>query len=54
MYDPRSDCDARERDGNSRERKRFDFFVRQLLGVTPPSWNVAAPADRQPGRTSAN
>ena len=31
------------------ERKRFDFFVRQLLGVTPPSWNEAAPADRQPG-----
>ena len=31
------------------ERKRFDFFVRQLLGVTPPSWNDAAPADRQPG-----
>jgi len=21
------------------ERKRFDFFVRQLLGVTPPSWS---------------
>jgi hypothetical protein len=36
------------------ERKRFDFFVRQLLDVTPPSWNDAAPADRQPGRTSAN
>jgi cephalosporin-C deacetylase-like acetyl esterase len=21
------------------ERKRFDFFVRHLLGVTPPAWN---------------
>jgi len=21
------------------ERKRFDFFVQQLLGVTPPAWN---------------
>ena len=20
------------------ERKRYDFFVRNLLGVTPPSW----------------
>ena len=24
------------------ERKRFDFFVRHLLGVTPPDWNAAA------------
>ena len=21
------------------EHKRFDFFVRHLLGVTPPKWN---------------
>ena len=21
------------------EHKRFDFFVRNLLGVTPPKWN---------------
>jgi dipeptidyl aminopeptidase/acylaminoacyl peptidase len=27
------------------ERKRFDFFVRHLLGVAPPPWNdVSAPA----------
>jgi hypothetical protein len=27
------------------ERKRFDFFVRHLLGVSPPSWNeTSAPA----------
>jgi dipeptidyl aminopeptidase/acylaminoacyl peptidase len=26
------------------ERKRFDFFVRHLLGVSPPSWNDAPPA----------
>jgi dipeptidyl aminopeptidase/acylaminoacyl peptidase len=25
------------------ERKRFDFFVRHLLGVSPPSWNDMAP-----------
>jgi dipeptidyl aminopeptidase/acylaminoacyl peptidase len=25
------------------ERKRFDFFVRHLLGVSPPSWNDTAP-----------
>jgi len=29
------------------ERKRFDFFVRSLLGVTPPSWNDAAPPATQ-------
>ncbi|MPZ20528.1 MAG: prolyl oligopeptidase family serine peptidase, partial [Luteitalea sp.] len=25
--------------GDYGERKRFDFFVRHLLGVTPPAWN---------------
>ncbi len=25
------------------ERKRYDFFVRHLLGQTPPSWNETAP-----------
>jgi dipeptidyl aminopeptidase/acylaminoacyl peptidase len=25
------------------ERKRYDFFVRHLLGQAPPSWNDAAP-----------
>jgi hypothetical protein len=36
------------------ERKRFDFFVRHLLGVTPPSWNDPPPASAPPtGRQSA-
>jgi dipeptidyl aminopeptidase/acylaminoacyl peptidase len=26
--------------GTYGERRRFDFFVRHLLGVTPPDWNV--------------
>jgi hypothetical protein len=25
--------------GTYGERKRYDFFVQQLLGVTPPAWN---------------
>jgi dipeptidyl aminopeptidase/acylaminoacyl peptidase len=25
------------------ERKRFDFFVQHLLGLTPPAWNQVAP-----------
>ncbi len=29
--------------GTYGERKRFDFFVRHLLGVSPPSWNDTAP-----------
>jgi dipeptidyl aminopeptidase/acylaminoacyl peptidase len=24
--------------GNYGERKRYDFFVKHLLGVTPPAW----------------
>jgi dipeptidyl aminopeptidase/acylaminoacyl peptidase len=32
------------------ERKRFDFFVRELLGVRPPSWNETA----APPATSAS
>jgi Prolyl oligopeptidase family len=26
------------------DRKRFDFFVQHLLGVTPPSWSRSAAA----------
>ena len=30
------------------ERKRYDFFVRNLLGVEPPDWNASdAPPERQ-------
>jgi dipeptidyl aminopeptidase/acylaminoacyl peptidase len=32
------------------ERKRFDFFVRHLLGVTPPAWNESP----RPPPTSAS
>ena len=32
------------------ERKRFDFFVRHLLGVTPPAWNESP----RPPTTSAS
>ena len=30
------------------ERKRFDFFVRHLLGVSPPAWNDAAAPSTEP------
>ena len=33
------------------ERKRFDFFVRHLLGVTPPAWNRTATTSEAPSRT---
>jgi dienelactone hydrolase len=36
------------------ERKRFDFFVTQLLGKTPPTWNSVAPAAAPATPTSAN
>lgn len=29
--------------GDYWERKRADFFVRELLGVTPPDWNTVTP-----------
>ena len=34
------------------DRKRFDFFVQHLLGVTPPSWNRTStmPTDHVPQR----
>jgi hypothetical protein len=28
--------------GDYGERRRMDFFVRYLLGVTPPDWNGGA------------
>ena len=34
------------------ERKRFDFFVRTLLGVTPPSWNDTPARAQDPPKTS--
>jgi hypothetical protein len=27
--------------GEYGERKRFDFFVRHLMGRSPPDWNAA-------------
>jgi len=32
------------------DRKRFDFFVQHLLGVTPPAWNRPARASTDQGR----
>jgi dipeptidyl aminopeptidase/acylaminoacyl peptidase len=31
------------------DHKRFDFFMRSLRGVMPPSWNDAPPARQTPG-----
>jgi dipeptidyl aminopeptidase/acylaminoacyl peptidase len=36
------------------DRKRFDFFVQHLLGVTPPAWNRTRPADTAPAPTQAS
>jgi dipeptidyl aminopeptidase/acylaminoacyl peptidase len=33
------------------EHKRYDFFARHLLGVTPPDWKVLEGATRKPGST---
>jgi dipeptidyl aminopeptidase/acylaminoacyl peptidase len=32
------------------ERKMYDFFVRSLLGATPPDWNKPEPAASGPGK----
>jgi hypothetical protein len=32
------------------ERKRFDFFVQHLLGVTPPAWNEIDKAEKTEGQ----
>jgi dipeptidyl aminopeptidase/acylaminoacyl peptidase len=32
------------------ERKMYDFFVRSLLGATPPEWNRPAPGDARPAK----
>jgi hypothetical protein len=29
--------------GRYGDRKRYDFFVRHLLGAQPPEWNKAEP-----------
>jgi dipeptidyl aminopeptidase/acylaminoacyl peptidase len=34
--------------GDYWERKRADFFVRHLLGVEPPDWNVTTPPESMP------
>ncbi len=34
--------------GDYWDRKRADFFVRNLLGVNPPDWNVLAPPESMP------
>lgn len=31
--------------GSYGDRKRFDFFVRHLHGVTPPDWNITSPEE---------
>jgi dipeptidyl aminopeptidase/acylaminoacyl peptidase len=35
--------------GDYGTRRRYDFFVRHLLGVTPPDWNQGATADAPGG-----
>lgn len=32
------------------DRKRYDFFVRHLLGVNPPAWNGTGAASSQSSR----
>jgi dipeptidyl aminopeptidase/acylaminoacyl peptidase len=36
--------------GEYGERKRFDFFVRHLLGQNPPEWSAAAPTTTSSGQ----